>query len=462
MRILFITPRRSPFTGEWISAPNQGLLSMASSIREGIFFDTKNVEVVYVDDQLESLKNPQQLPGAYIASIKPDIVAIQAITSNLSNAIHLSKKTKALFPSTLVVMGGLAPTQRWNDLLKENSSIDVIVCSEGEITFSELVFEYGCNGKKNFDLIKGISYKDGNGEIMHNPEREKIHDLDILPFPARDIADMDTYLRVSKGRAGNLITSRGCSYICAYCYSKHQWGVGRRKQSIMRAIEEIRYMLEEYGIDRIRIEDDDFIEDKNWIMDFCRNLIDTGLASKIEWEAKGRPNLMQAELLTLLRNAGCFRLMMGVETLNPELLKKLQRGITVERTERAMQTMKNTGIAIQATVILGIPGEPVSSIRKTLNWLDEKLSGRDIVGACFFTPFDRVKEDMAQKLDYKIEIDNIDCYTGHMPVTSSTACSYEELWHLYEDMGSNRIGVFDRLGHLATRNIVSNRITSDH
>jgi radical SAM superfamily enzyme YgiQ (UPF0313 family) len=435
---------------------------MASALRDGIFFDTKHVEIVYIDDQLQSLKDPQQLPGSFLAAIKPDIVAIQAITSTLNNVIHLSKMTKALFPNTLVVLGGIAPTQRQAELLENNPTVDIVVTSEGEITFSELVYEYGAHGRKNFGSIKGLSFRNDEGEVVHNLERSKIHNLDMLPFPARDIADMETYLRVSRGRAGNLITSRGCSYVCAYCYSKHQWGVGRRKQSVMRAIEEIKHMYEEYGINRIRIEDDDFIEDRAWIMDFCRNMIDMGLGSKIEWEAKGRPNLMETELLTLLRKAGCFRLMMGVETLNPVLLKKLQRGITVERTERAMQMMKDTGMAVQATVILGIPGEDVQSIRHTLNWLDDRLSGRDIVGACFFTPFDRVKEDMSKKLDYKVEIENIDCYTGHMPVTSSDACSYEELWNLYEDMGNNRIGDFNRLGHLASRNTVNKRITSDH
>src|SRR5205085_2792634 len=98
---------------------------------------------------------------------------------------------------------------------------------------------------------------------------------DTLPLPARDLVDMHLYRRISRGRAGNVITSRGCSYACAYCYSRHQWGVGQRRHGVERVLREVSILLDEYGFDRIRIEDDDFLEDRQWVVGFCESLIET-------------------------------------------------------------------------------------------------------------------------------------------------------------------------------------------
>src|SRR5207244_8203861 len=113
------------------------------------------------------------------------------------------------------------------------------------------------------------------------------------------------YRRMSRGRAGNLITSRGCQHACAYCYSRHQWGVGQRRHGVERVIREIEILVDQYGFHRIRIEDDDFLADRPWVVSFCDALTAAGLPERVEWEAKARPDDLDEEIVGRLRDAGC-------------------------------------------------------------------------------------------------------------------------------------------------------------
>lgn len=460
MQVLLASPRRSAHTGEWITAPHQGLLSIAAVLRAGTFFDTRNVQVEVVDDQLEFLLVPNARPGACLSGHKADVVGVQAVTSNLKNAINLLDRARTLSPGVLTVLGGFAPTQEADQLVGSGAA-DVVVKGEGEYTFSELIYNYGTWGRAGLGQIGGITFRQDDGSVVTNPARPLIRQLDTLPFPARDLVDIPLYRRVSRGRAGNLVVSRGCSYACAYCYSKHLWGVGQRRFGVERTVAEIRSMVEEYGIDRIRIEDDDFLEDRRWLVGFCTAMIDSGLNRRVEWEAKGRPEHMEAEILRWMRQAGCFRLMMGVETLDPVLLRRLNRGLkSVALVKQALDRLSEAGIAVQATVILGIPGETAAGMRHTLQWLDEHLTGRSLIGPCFFMPFDRVAEAIVERMDFHIKNPDPDCYTGYVPVTASPACSYEELWAIYEEIGPARQRSFRRIGRLPTLEEVRRRMVA--
>jgi radical SAM superfamily enzyme YgiQ (UPF0313 family) len=149
--------------------------------------------------------------------------------------------------------------------------------------------------------------------------------------------------------------------------------------------------------------------------------------------------------------------MMGVETLNPNVFKTLNRGGTVERVETALEALQDAAISVQATVILGIPGDSLDSMQFTLDRLNSRCKGRDIIGACYFTPFAPLEKTMSH-LDYEIVIKDRDFYSGYMPVTSSKSCSYEKLWDLFLDMGHSRIGKYDRIGHFSDSRKVLDQI----
>jgi len=435
MRVALTNARRSPFTGEWITAPHEGLLSIAASLREGTFFDTRDVTVTIVDEQLDFLENPDSMPGAWLELVDPDVVGIQAVTATANNAIALAGRVREVLPDCLVVMGGVHPTQAARALCQAGHA-DVVVQGEGEATFAELLSVYRTSSKRAFHDIPGLSFRDDGGATVTTAPRPPIRDLDRLPPPARDLVDMAKYARISPGRSGNLITSRGCSYACAYCFSRHHWGRLHRRRSVDGVIREMEYLHDEYGMERFRIEDDDFMEDRKWVTAFCSELQSRDWASRLEWDAKARPDHLDDDLAHLLRRSGCFRLLMGVETLNDDLLRRLNRGgrVTVHQIDTALSALKKNDVSVQATLVLGIPGEPVAAMRSTLDWLDDRLDGRDLICPCFFMPFySAVGDAMHQVGDYMVHQTSTDYCAGHFPITSSESASLEELTELFED-----------------------------
>ena len=461
MQVLLVSARRSAYSGESISAPQLGLLSLAATLRAGTFADTVGVDVRYVDDQLFVLDRPVAPPSTFLSGADPDIVGVQVLTSSLNNGLRLIEEARHARPRSLTVLGGVGATPIARDLI-ERDLADVVVRGEGEIVFSRLVAGYAVHGRACLREIPGITFRAEDGSVVETPAPAQITDLDTLPLPARDLADMPRYRTISRGRAGNLVTSRGCSFACAYCYSKHQWGVGQRRHSAQRVVAEIRELVERYGFDRIRIEDDDFVEDRDRMRRLCEAIEFSGLQGRFEWEAKARPDLIDDEMAQMLRRAGCFRLLVGVETLDSSLLKRLGRPVKVAITEQALATLRRAGIGVQATLILGIPGETDEAMRHTITWLQARLgeNRHDIVSPCFFVPFNpHIGRDMSRRLGYVLETTDTDCFTGHIPVTSSPGASLQQLWQLYDDMKPDRRGgKYERVAYLAPLAEVQRRL----
>jgi len=463
MRVLLVAAKRSRYTGESISAPFQGLLSIAAALRDSAFGDTRGTRVRVVDEQLESLKPSSGAATNDLDEPPADIVGVQACTSSLKNGLDTLRRERERCARVLRVVGGSGVASRAAaEAIISADAADVVVQGEGEATFAELVEIYGTIGRAGFSRVPAVCYRGDDGAPVWTAKRSPIEPLDRLPFPARDLVDMAAYRSVSRGRAGNLITSRGCSYACAYCYSKHQWGIGQRRFSVRRTLDEVRILVDDYHLDRIRIEDDDFLEDREWVTALCTGLIDSGLSGRMEWEAKARPDHLDGDLLPLLRQSGCFRLLMGVETLDQLLLSRMARGLKASLLEQSIDRMHQNGIGVQATLILGIPGESDRAMRHTLSWLDEKLDHEhDISSPCFFVPFySEIADAMSRQLPFRVHVDDTDCYTGHVPVVSSDACSLRELQALYDDMQANRRGMYERIAHLAEPDEVVRRMGS--
>ena len=463
MNVLLVGARRSAYTGEAISAPQQGLLMLAAVLREGTFHATRDVDVEVVDDQLDVIDQPWLPPGHCLAGRQADVVGVQTVTSSLKNGVKLLDEVRARLPGALTVLGGVGPTPVAEQLVARGDA-DVVVRGEGEYAFSSLVAAWRDEGAAGLRDVPGITFRSCDGAVRSNPSPPQVPSLDALPVPARDLVDMARYRRISRGRSGNLITSRGCSYACAYCYSRHQWGVGQRRHGVARVVREIRILADDYGLDRIRIEDDDFLEDRAWAFELCDTLEAEGLAGRVEWEAKARPDHLDDELATRLRRAGCFRLLVGVETLDPALLRRLGRPLKIAMLMHALRCLQRAGIGIQATMILGIPGETNEAMRHTIGWLQETLGGNrhDIISPCFFVPFNHeVERAMSRRMAFTLEVQDTDAYTGHIPVTSSPACSSAELWELYDDMSPDRRGRYDRIAHLAPLDEVQRRTAAD-
>ncbi len=213
--------------------------------------------------------------GDFIAALKeirPDIVGITALMPTKDAALRLAQIGKEA--GVTVVIGGPDPTYSPEDYL-DYPQVDIVIHHEGEITLVALL-DLLDKGQLTADSLAqelGIAFRDGNGRTIVNRPRPYIQDLDSLPFPARDLIDMNKYLTTWREQSGytslTLATSRGCPYGCDWCQDAVH-GPAYRQRSPENVAAELKQLKATYEIDRLRVVDDVDGIDRNWLEEWAR------------------------------------------------------------------------------------------------------------------------------------------------------------------------------------------------
>src|SRR3989339_441310 len=201
MKIALIFPPSLYQTKE--TMPPLGLAWLAAILRENGYND-----IYIIDSVINKYDNKKVVE--ILKENGADVIGLSFGTQNRFYAFELAKLIKEEFPSVPLVVGGPHPTLTAADTLKHIKVIDLIVRGEGEMTFLELT--RAIDQKGDFKNIKGLSYRDSQGEIIHNSAREPIADLDKMPWPARDLLPIDDYCQtipLSAKICTSIISSRG-------------------------------------------------------------------------------------------------------------------------------------------------------------------------------------------------------------------------------------------------------------
>jgi len=318
--------------------PPLGLLYLAAYIRE-----KENIKPKVIDGSRETYEDLI----SYAISFSPDVLGVSFTTQAATGAYNLIndiKKKTDRKDISLIVCGGPHSTAMPEDVLL-NSNCDVVVMGEGEITFHEIVKNYK-ERSLDFSRILGIAYKKGD-EVKVNAKRPLIKDLDILPFPARDLIDLSVYsgLYYKKEKEETyLISSRGCPYNCVYC-SNPVWKHNKpwyRLRSPKNVVDEIEYIVNELGIKEIYDQTDEFNGNMKWAKAVCDEIVRRGV--KVSLKAQMRSDNMDGELANKMRAAGFWLGLFGVESGNNKTLKGINKRVTVEENSRALGILKDTGI----------------------------------------------------------------------------------------------------------------------
>ena len=303
-----------------------------------------------------------------IKDSKFDIAGIGGLTSTYKYVKWLSKIIRKHKSNVLIVAGNMVSTAHPEMLLK-NSCVDIAVIDEGEITFKELVS--ALRAGKGFGGINGIYYKN-NGEILKTPPRERISDLDTLPFPAWDLLPMETYLNNSTTspssvglRQINVSAVRGCPYECTFC--SRPFGKQVFIRSARNTIDEVRELKKRYQVEFINFSDDLFLANEKFVLEFCDMMISENL--NIKWSTSGRVNLVNDKLLRKMRRAGCVELGFGFESGSQIMLDNMKKRVTVKQAEEAIKITRAACIKVSGSFIIGMPGETLNTIKETLAFI---------------------------------------------------------------------------------------------
>ncbi len=368
-----------------------GILSVASYLREKGY----RVDVV---DALVKDWGPKEI-NKYIAVKKPKVIGFSAITPIFHRAVDCANKLKEDFPKLLTVIGGHHATIMPKEVLEENKSFDAVIFGEGELTITELMDSYkainydydkAVSGESLFGGIDGVAFRLSE-EIIINKERDSIEDLDKMPYPARDLISMADYIplpnQYKRLPVAHMVVIRGCPYQCSFCSNNSVFGRTIRARSPKKVVEEISFLIDEYGIKEISFWDDMMTTNKKWMNEFCEQILENKL--NITWTCYARADSVNKELLRTMADAGCWNIFFGFESGSQKLLDNLNKGVTLEQIRNANKWCKEVRIEVRASFMIALPGETPGLAQTTINFAKE-LSP-EYAQFCITTPYPGTK-----------------------------------------------------------------------
>lgn len=362
MRVLFLIPPRTTTLNRDFAAtqlvPSVGIASMIGGvIRE--FPD-----VTFLDAYAEGLT-----PDAAVRRIldfRPDLVAMSALTIQVHDAAETARALKGVDPRIRVVVGGPHTSKIPEETLREFPVFDFAAAGEGEGIMRELLPALRDGGRT--DNIPGL-YSVEEGNVVSGGARPYITDLNSLEFPDWKHFNWDAYcasfrLKKQKYREISVSINRGCPFDCIFC-SKIM-GSRLRKRSIHRVIEEIQRNVRDFGANQILFTDETFTVDRAGVAELCESIIREGLHEKISWIADTRPDMVDEELLTLIKRSGCFFICFGADSVSDETLKYMKKNADAASIYNAIRLSRKCGLTTQAAYIMGLPTDSPASIRETV------------------------------------------------------------------------------------------------
>jgi anaerobic magnesium-protoporphyrin IX monomethyl ester cyclase len=355
---------------------------------------------------------------------KPRLVGFTATTRTYKSALRGATISKQEHPNCVTALGGSHATFWDKEALNECPQLDVIVRKEGENTILELMQRIE-NDKSFYDVIGTTCRKDG--EIVRNPDRPYIENLDELPFPARHLWPLDVLRKYED--VFYLTTSRGCVYWCEFCAAVRMFGRRYRMRSPKNVVDELEFLNETYGATLFTFCDDAFTVDQPRTEELCREIRNRGL--KIKWNCGTRVDMITKELLLKMRAAGCVSVWFGVESGSQHVLNEMRKGISTEQTIRAIGWVRELGLKPVPNVLIGFPGETEESAWRTIKFA-EKISPDAVAFFNIATPlpgtpmFDMVRENRWVRI---FDFDMYDCAT---PIFETPTLNMKQLAELYQ------------------------------
>lgn len=397
--------------------PSLGLAYIAAYIREK-GFTVKIIDAPALKLSVESFGN--YLKNNY-GNCHPRYVGFTGSTPSIKNAYAMTKIVKKIYPQAQIVFGGAHSTVLPEEVISQDG-IDIVVRGEGEITFCEIL-----DGRE-LSSIDGIVFQK-NSQIIFNPERKRIENLDELPFAAYDLLPMDKYYPArgsyEKLPAISMLTSRGCPGRCTFCAKT----LGDRIvfRSAESLIEEIKMLIKGFSIKQVMFYDDTFTVYKENVRKFCQLLLEQNI--DISWCCFSRVDYIDLDLLKLMRKAGCHQIMYGIESGDQNVLNSINKNINLGLIKKAVKLTKLAKIDVRGAFMVGSPIETKETVLKTLNFAIEL--NPEIAIFNITTPYPGTQMFEEAKKQGRITTYNWDDYDLSKPVMKLKKLSCQEVLDLY-------------------------------
>ena len=326
-----------------------------------------------------------------ISNFRPDVVGITSMFTAFAHDAHnLAVLVKRINPDIKVIFGG-AHASAFPELSMKDNNIDIVVRGEGEVSFWEII--RALEEKRDYLTIPGTVAREG-GNIINNPQRNYLKDLDSLPFPAYHLLPMEIYFKTAKdspylmhSRMSGIISSRGCPGDCCYCSIHSVWGHTWRGRSPGNIIDEMEFLMQNYGVKEFSFLDDSVACSKERMGRICDEIIKRKL--KISWST---PNgishwTLDEPLLDKMKASGCYRITFGIESGNLQTREFIgwKKNFSLEQAKKMTKYANKIGLWTISTFIIGFPHEDSNSINDTINFAID--SDTDFAAFFLLMPF---------------------------------------------------------------------------
>lgn len=345
MKFLLMNP---PSMGRYFrpATPHVGLGYLA----EILLTNKHQVEIV---DMRLGMKFPELMER--IKQFRPDYIGVTCASLDYLKVYDDISQIKKNF-NIKVIMGGPHASVVKEKVL-QFSKTDLVVVGEGEQTILEIA--KGMPYRK----INGLIFRDKRGNIIENPPRIKIFNLDALPFPKYKKFPLHKYLEHKIA----IMAERGCPYNCTYCASRLILGRGFRARTPENIITEIKYWYDK-GYKTFGFNDDEFTGWKDWVIKICDLIIKNNIKASFELRTGIRADKTDEEMIRKMVQAGFYFFAFGAESSDLEVLKMARKGITSRQIKRAATLINKLGLESSGFFMIGLPGDTPEKFRKTLQF----------------------------------------------------------------------------------------------
>lgn len=343
----------------------------------------------------------------------PKVAVIYEDNFNFLSKMCLSRMREVAFEMTdavrragaTVIVHGSDSSDHCAEYLARGA--DYVLVGEAEWTLLEVIESLAGGVKRNPTIIPGVVCSpNGEEQAVRSSRRPLMRDLDQLPFPARDLIDVDLYRQAWRESHGffslNLVSSRGCPYRCNWC-AKPIYGDSFHARSPESVAEEMWQLRERFGADHLWFADDLFGINNHWIQNFANHVKNRNAA--VPFKVQARADLMRNEqTVAALAECGCAEVWMGVESGSQKVLDAMDKGIRIDQVLRARYNLKQQGVRACFFLQFGYPGETWSDIQKTIQMVREARPDDIGVSVSYPLPgtrfYQRVREELGAKSNW--------------------------------------------------------------
>jgi radical SAM superfamily enzyme YgiQ (UPF0313 family) len=331
----------------------------------------RGFEVAYLEPSIEGMD--AEAYSRYFREHDFSVVGIGSTTLQIKRTLETFALVKRIKPGAVTVLGGVHGTLMPEETMAASPALDYLVIGEGEKPFHALLCCLRDGTPERIAAIPGLAYRQGGRVVVNPPTPANTLAPAELPVPPYSIFPMSRYVAqityTKRFPSYSIVASRGCPYRCAFCNGSSVLGPRVRYKDPSVLIDEMLALKNEYGARGIIFLDSTFTVSRRWLEEFCRKYIERKV--DLPWACNSRVDTVDEATLRLMKAAGCWELLYGIESANQKSLDMIDKRTTVEQNAKMLRLTMALGFYTYASYILCLPGETEADAMNTVRFARE-------------------------------------------------------------------------------------------